>query len=218
MIKKRKIQGLILLCIFCLLTGCSAPFSNKTIKKKRKHIETTDLESQIIDVYDMWGSINGIALTAKGNNFEETLGKDGFRLERLHNVHGLAITNEKYPDIKMCVYGDSVNTISTSDIREDGFSGYHIDGQTNNKPKMTWNGLTWGASLEDVKNAYGTPNNVYQGNDFVELAYYYGNHRKLSFYVYDKETKYSGLQDVEMYAFTADEYDRVLHKKKKTSD
>ena len=79
--------------------------------------------------------------------------------------------------------------------------GYSIDvSSAENKPEMTWNGLTWGASAEDIVKAYGEPDDKYEGSvyDLYEYTTLPDIDSVIKFYVYHSDSHDTGLQQVDV--------------------
>ena len=160
---------------------------------------------------DSFGTINGINFSLDGNNFEETFGKDGFELENTSDSVGIACTNPKYKDLTLIVYGKTIDHISPKDVKEKGFSGYYIGGQTDKKPKMNWKGLTWGATEKEIKEKLGKPDEETDSGISKTLVYNMNSDGTIQMYytVYnnkDKLVEYPGLQDVRFRVFEAEDF------------
>lgn len=192
--------------------------SSKTIKKSEKDKENSISikdkkgikfgETVNLEIYqnvkNPFGSINGVELSVLGNDFSKTFGADGFMMSKSDDSAGVDCQNKKYKDLLLIVYGKTSNHISSKDIKKDGFYGYYVESQSNEKPNMEWGGLTWGASTDDIRKVYGKPTTENDDEVYTELVYDLGPGMELSFNVYKKEYKLnrvSGLQAVRLYVF-----------------
>ena len=150
---------------------------------------------------DVLGSINGVALTNGCGNWDATFGAGGWQLDADSDGKYIFVTasNAKYPDADLYVYSkknveDFMVNSTIVDIKDTGFYGYSIDAAySSNKPNMTWNGLTFGASAEDIAAAYGTPAFTYEGTLYNSYQYDISENIELTFNVFGE----SGLQEVE---------------------
>lgn len=122
---------------------------------------------------DALGALNGENF-AKGGHSWAIWNDDGWKPEYEGEYNFLILTNDKYDKYFNCTvfsypYTDNV----TVDIlREKGVGGYDLsvyklDGVN---PEMTWCGLTWGASRDLVKAAYGEPAFEYESNDGSSMS------------------------------------------------
>lgn len=150
---------------------------------------------------DMFGSYNGLIL-GKHASWQDTFGADGWVFANEDGEYTfMSCENSKYDGVEIYVYNKARNNTTSGDILNDGFYGWscNVAFATNNKPVMTFNGLTWGASLNDIESKYGSPDYMYVGDIWTLYEYSYGEDVVLSFYVYPEE----GLQEVDMrvYAF-----------------
>ncbi len=130
---------------------------------------------------DFYGSIGGVNLKAgEKNDFAKTFGVAGFRLSKANDgKYGWAdLLYDDYEDVNAKLYAeyilqsyDDVN----KEIEENGFFGYEINVSASEvKPEMTFGGLTWGASLEDVVGVYGNPSDSTEMSWFTILNYDFG--------------------------------------------
>lgn len=150
---------------------------------------------------DVLGSINGVALVNGCGSWDSTFGADGWQLDVDSDGKYIFVTasNVKYPDADLYVYSkknveDFMVNSTIADIKDTGFYGYSVDvAYSSNKANMTWNGLTFGASAEDIAAAYGAPAFTYEGTLYNSYQYDIGEDIELTFNVFGE----SGLQEVE---------------------
>lgn len=144
---------------------------------------------------DWFGSYEGTALTFAGNSWAETFGADGWEFANEDDEYTfMTAKNPKYQYADLYVYNYDRSDVSRSDILENGFYGYSIRCSTGSKlPDMSWGGLTFGASDDDILSVYGEPNYVYEGS-YNEYEYKISNNVAIRFGV----DPYNGLQSVEV--------------------
>lgn len=157
---------------------------------------------------DKFGAIDGIPLTADQNIFDETFGAAGFEIDEADDgqYSFSSCKNPEYEDLTLYVYQkDASSTNSTKEkIMSEGFYGYDIDAEfAKARPNMTWNGITWGATTEEVEAAYGTPDDTYVGDMYTSYKYNFGDNVELSFDIYYEGQKAPGLQHVTLSVFNA---------------
>ncbi len=186
---------------------------------------TTEATTETVTVSkgsDVCGAINGIGIdVVKGTLFGPTFGVAGFEFDLDAAQFEQYILPMKYPDddsVQLLLYGKDKNKGYTSEmIESEGFYGYEISvASAKNKPVMTFNGLTWGASMDDIKSVYGEPTDYeYEDGDIVRYLTYETDSYRLKFQVYDKTSHYDGgLQAVLVQNLTTD---REIHYKDDTS-
>ena len=152
----------------------------------------------------MYGSINGVPLNAGKNDFDKTFGADGFTFnaEEDGKYSFTVMDSAKYENISLSLnhkaYGNG--TATEKEIRKDGFYGYDINcAFCDTRPDMEWNGLTWGASGEDIKKVYGEPYDISETNSFTTYSYKLSGKIDLNFMVYTStDQPGTGLQGVSL--------------------
>lgn len=135
---------------------------------------------------DKYGSYNGIPLAGIGDDWNTTFGADGWRFD---NVDGefsfMSAVNSKYEDATLYVYNRKRANTASADILNNGIYGYDIDCSfASIYPPMTWNGITFGASAEDIIKAYGSPDFTYEGSMYTSYEYSMYGSMEIEFYVY----------------------------------
>lgn len=142
---------------------------------------------------DTFGSYAGVNLSGKGDSWDASFGADGWVFDNEDGEYTFMSTaNPKYPDVTLYVYNAERRDTTRADILEKGIWGYDIDTYwADEYPSMTWGGLTWGASAEDVISVYGQAGYVYEGSMYTSYEYTLGQ-MEIEFYVYPEE----GLREV----------------------
>lgn len=143
---------------------------------------------------DMLGSYNGIPFTGMGDPWDGTFGADGWEFDNEDGEYSfMSAVNPKYGDSYLYVYNAGRNETTKSDILDGGIYGYDIECQPGSAyPAMTFNGLTFGAGAEDVLDAYGEPDYVYEGSMYTIYEYDFSSDLGIELYVYPD----SGMQRV----------------------
>lgn len=145
---------------------------------------------------DLLGTINGKVLTAGPNDtalfteagFEYDLNDDG-----KYSFCTLKYAEDDMIDLYLSTADFSDTTIA--EMEEKGFYGYQISTYGAEKlPNMTWGGLTFGASCEDVLGVYGEPSYKYDSDDFHSFSYDISENVELVFDIYDED----GITSVEL--------------------
>lgn len=122
-----------------------------------------------------YGSYNDQSLSDSGNEWASTFGDTGWGFTTDDYTESyLKSENPQYPGAVFTVYGQNKNEdTSAYDIIKYGFCDYDIDCRnTKAYPPFSWNGLTFGASAEEIKNVYGEPNVTYTGDDDTAYRYF----------------------------------------------
>lgn len=145
---------------------------------------------------DLYGSYKGVSLTTGPNNWASTFGADGWVFDNEDGEYSfMSCVNSKYGDATLYVYNKASSDTTKADITDYGFYGYDMDvSWADTKPAMTFNGITWGASSDDVLSAYGTPDYTYEGSMYHSYEYELSNNITMSFNVYFD----AGLQEVSL--------------------
>lgn len=157
--------------------------------------------TQQVNGNDILGSYNGLIL-GEQTSWHDTFGADGWSFTNEDGEYSfMTCENPKYDGVELYVYNQARNEATADDIYTNGFFGWSCDVSyaTNAVPDMTFNGLTWGASNEDVLNTYGSPDFSYEGSMWTSYEYGFGDDITMTFYVYPG----NGLQkvDVAIYNF-----------------
>lgn len=158
--------------------------------------ETTSSSVVISDGEDIYGSYNGVSINISANDWASTFGADGWVFDNEDGEYSfMSCKNSKYGDSDLYVYNEARSNTTKDDILNKGYYGYSIDvSWSDAKPDMTFNGLTWGASDDDIFAAYGTPDYSYTGSMYTSYEYELSDDVIMEFYIYfDK-----GLQEVEL--------------------
>lgn len=144
---------------------------------------------------DQLGSLNGQAFTLNGDPWT-MFANDGWvlSLDNDGEYTFAEASNGSYPDALLYVNDEDMEDVYAEDIRTYGIYGYTVDFlwcESAKRPAMTWNGITFGATVEDVKAAYGEPDYEYEGSMYMSYTYKVGE-AEIDFYV----TPDNGLQKV----------------------
>lgn len=142
---------------------------------------------------DVLGSYNGTPLSALGDKWD-VFENDGWRL---NNDDGAFIfvtaENPKYEGVDLYIYNESRADATAEDILKDGCFSYDINCALGKAlPPMTFNGVTFGASVDDVIAAYGEAYELYEGTLYNAYTYDMGGDTSMTFFVYPDK----GLQEV----------------------
>ena len=188
------------------LTGCTknsgddSSSSSSSKGGQYKSAETYTKEDHDNAGEDLLGSLDGKALTFD-SKWDDTFGKDGFEFNSDYGDEYFAYSDD-YEGVSLTVMFYNVDDEKdVEDFKNDGMKSYTIDAShAENKPEMTWNGLTWGASAEDIVKAYGEPDDKYEGSLYDSYTYEYGDPRidysVIIFEVYHSDSQDTGLQAV----------------------
>ena len=186
------------------LTGCTKNSGNDSSSSSSskggqyKSAETYTKEDHDNAGKDVLGSLDGKALTFD-SKWDDTFGKDGFEFDSDEEGYIISASSDDYENV--CLWFYSLDWHKAEDIKNNGMDGYSIDvSSAENKPEMTWNGLTWGASAEDIVKAYGEPDDKYEGSvyDLYEYTTLPDIDSVIKFYVYHSDSHDTGLQQVDV--------------------
>lgn len=131
---------------------------------RMEEIEAEGTEEDVQTGSDTFGSYNGAVF---GTGFPlSAYTNDGWVADEKESEGKIYVTfsNDKYEGAVLDLYGISAGT-NLELLKNGGIYGYDLkvtyckEGQT--LPAATFNGLTWGASYEDVVAKYGEPEDVY---------------------------------------------------------
>lgn len=148
---------------------------------------------------DMLGSYNGVNFTGIGDSWHDTFGSDGWVLSEDEGLYSfIDATNAKYGDYSFVyAYNEDWDDTTKYDIETYGTYGYEISIEDiDTAPNMTWNGLTFGATKNEIFELYGEPVYTYSGYEYIVYTYEIPHETKnieLEFYVYD-----DGLRQVRL--------------------
>ena len=149
---------------------------------------------------DVLGSLDGKPLTFD-SKWDDTFGKAGFEFDSDEKGYTMSASSDDYENVCLWFYSlDWQEAVKAEDINN-GMDGYRIDvSSAENKPEMTWNGLTWGASAEDIVKAYGEPDDKYEGSvyDLYEYSTLPDMDSTIEFYIYHSDSHDTGLQQVDV--------------------
>lgn len=144
-------------------------------------------------VDDRLGVYNDYELTGIGDPWN-IFATDGWEFDESGDVYVSAV-NDKYPGVLLNVYNSVPSGSNASDIMEHGFFGYSIDCyHAMSYPGMTWNGVSFCSQTNQIIDAYGQPEEVFDGELYSTYKYSIGKNVKITFYVY----KSKGLQQVDV--------------------
>ena len=151
---------------------------------------------------DVLGSIDGKTLSVD-SKWDDTFGKAGFEFDSDEEEYTISASSDDYESVYLYINGPDWDEeiVKAEDIKKDGMGGYSIDVScAEDKPEMTWNGLTWGASAEDIVKAYGEPDYKYEGSmyDSYEYSTLPDMDSTIEFYVYHDDLYDQGLQKVDV--------------------
>lgn len=143
---------------------------------------------------DQFGSINGKGFTLQGDPWT-MFADDGWvlGLDDDGEYSFKTADNGAYPDAQLYVNNEAMDHVTAEDIRTNGIYGYTVDflWSEGKRPNMTWNGVTFGASVADIQAAYGEPYSTYNSTMYTNLTYKIGE-AEMDFYI----TPDNGLQKV----------------------
>lgn len=156
---------------------------------------TTPGKNTNVAVSDKLGSLNGVAITTQGDVFETTFGADGWEWDGEEGYSFVVCENSKYEDAELYLYNETRTDTTWDDISTYGSYGYSIDCSfSDSHPAMTWGGITFGATADDVISVYGQPDYTYSGDIFTTYEYDIDSDTEITFYVYPDR----GVQHVEV--------------------
>lgn len=143
-----------------------------------------------------FGFLNGNVLTLQGDPWS-IFADDGWVLDTDNDgEYSFAVAgNPSYPDAQLYVNNEVMDHTTIADIEAKGIFGYTMDFMFSDgpRPDISWNGITFGASVDDVTATYGKPYSTYQGSMYESLSYEIGD-AEICFYV----TPDKGLQKVSL--------------------
>lgn len=150
---------------------------------------------------DVFGAVNGKPIGLEAEDFASTFGALGFEFDmESDGAYGFAVCESaEYPNVDVYVYNKSRTNTTKADIEAEGFYGYSVETEYGDKkPPMTFGGLTWGASVDDIKAVYGEATYSYDSDLYTSLEYEFSDDVSMTFYCY-KDTDYdTGLQRAEL--------------------
>jgi hypothetical protein len=148
-------------------TTTTTPVEEKTETTQTTQTTTT---STVSNIDDLIGSYNGVPFSVTGTSFKNTFGKDGWVFDpdcaAIQGDGDYYYINDKYPGVSLYVHM----------VSDDTFVDYSIDAIEAVKagstayPNMTWKGLTFGSSDDDVWYTYGETN---EGGEKDGYCWYY---------------------------------------------
>lgn len=103
---------------------------------------------------DQLGAYDGTPIPLNGGNWD-ILGDYGWEFT---NDNGLAyqiVKNPDYEDVELHLFNRNRADATRDDIIVNGFYGYDVICAPDTSVPMTWNGITFGASEDDIVGAYG---------------------------------------------------------------
>jgi len=156
---------------------------NESTEIESKSTENSEVSNSEVNIsnrteeYDLLGQYNGTGLTIEGDSWDETFGADGWEFDSEDQEYSfLVTTNSKYDDASLYVYSKSWtdNNSAKDELLNDGIYGYNIEISydiIDNAPNMTWLGVTFGDSANNVYSAYGEPEYKSETDVFTTLNY-----------------------------------------------
>lgn len=174
--------------------GVTTPEEMHGQTNPESEIKDPGLITQAMPATAELGAYNGIALTAYGDDWNATFGADGWNFANDDGEYTfMSAENPKYKDAVLYVYNSRRNDTTRADILNNGSYGYSIDCRySSTYPDMTWNGITFGATAEDIFASYGNPDYSYDGTSYVMYQYDITDDIEMEFYVFPD----AGLQRV----------------------
>lgn len=143
-------------------------------------------DEAMISGTDLIGAYNGVFI-GLGPNDWSAFADDGWviSLDGEEPFYGTA-ANDAYPDVNFTVMGDMIHVLTEGELERTGFYGYSIDVSecTGNKPYWTFNGLTWGASGDDIVRVYGEPEQSFDASNGTMYQYKPVSGIMLTFHTY----------------------------------
>lgn len=121
-----------------------------------------------------YGTYEDNPLTDQGNEWQAAFGDTGWEFTTDdYTENHMEAKNSQYPGAVFTVYGaDENKNTSAYDIIKYGFCDYNIDcHDAQAYPPFAWNGVTFGASADEIKKVWGEPAVTYEGNE--DTAYRY---------------------------------------------
>ncbi len=156
---------------------------------------------------DYFGAYNGHSISI-GSNDWSIFSNDGWKFDNEDGAYiFMSAINDKFENAEMYVYDATWdNGITSSDIINHGFYSYSINcmymDKNQERPNMTFNGITFGASLDELLSAYGEPDKINDMSYSTEYVYVVSqdsiNNIELQFYIANDG---SGLQKIEITYF-----------------
>ena len=112
--------------------------------------------------------------------------------------------NNKYDDGELQLYAKDMKENAMLEDVLDGVHGYYLNvGECGGAlPDASWNGLTWGASADEIKEKYGEPTYTHEGYIYTALEYTFPAKDKITFYVWNPgQGEITGLGGVKYLEF-----------------
>lgn len=173
-------------------------FDDTTVSEPTENI---DQEFSVTPVgTDVFGSYKGVSIDTDATDWASTFGADGWEFDNEDGEYSfMSCVNSKYDGVDLYVYNKSHSNTTSSDILNDGYYGYNINVSlaSGKKPVMSFNGLTWGASADELLQAYGEPTYTYKGSMYTSYEFAISDTVNMEFYIYD-----NGLQEVELSVYS----------------
>lgn len=142
---------------------------------------------------DILGSYNGCPISGAGNDWS-IFGDDGWEFDSEDEEYDfMSASNNKYRGACLRVYNYSRTGASRYGIMKYGFFGYDMDcRESEDYPPVTWNGVTFGADMDEVISAYGKHGGIKDCGGYETCTYQVAYNVQIVFYIYPDE----GLQRV----------------------
>lgn len=155
-------------------------------------------ETDDIDINDTFGSYNRVAFVA-GIDVQTFL-DDGWVMDEDFDGIFVPCDNDKYKDADFYLYGTK-NKIKPDDLYKNGVFGYNMRvtycDEGAKLPNMIFRGLTWGATQEEIVDAYGEPTDIYDLDTLMLLRYKCEDGTEMEFHIQtDNEFGINGLTEV----------------------
>lgn len=142
---------------------------------------------------DQLGAYDGTPIPLNGGNWD-ILGDYGWEFTNDNGMAYQIVKNPDYEDVELHLFNRNRADATRDDIIVNGFYGYDVICAPGTSVPMTWNGITFGASEDDIVAAYGNNHAQYEESDYTSYKYSIDEDTDLTFYVYPD----SGLQEVRL--------------------
>lgn len=135
---------------------------------------------------DYLGAYNGVSFNTAGTSWSDTFGSDGWDFDNEDGEYNfMTAINPKYEDVDVYVFNRDMHNTTRSDILEKGVYSYEVDAywSSGNLPNVTWNGLTFGATADELVAAYGEPKFYYNYEEYARYTFEISREIELEFTV-----------------------------------
>lgn len=149
-----------------------------TEESEESNTNAGDNQTSVEAKDDMYGSYNGVNFTLQKDSWANTFGADGWKFD--YDSDGeysfVKAYNDKYDGADLYLYGEEFGDLYAAEIESNGIYGYSIDTdymESSTYPNMTWNGITFGATIEDIKEVYGEYESEFESTSLGYTTYDY---------------------------------------------